>query len=329
MGDQPAFDRAEQHAAGVDDVEQGVRHPVAGSGRIDDSAERGRLPRAGLRRQASSSGQSRILRCAASSISCASMSARVSAILNVGHSQTNSSGPAGGSGRPGLSSSAAALNAEIAALSTNLLTVQNGQSLSGSNAELPIAAPAMIARLNGLYQVQATGATSANVYRSPLIPSVNTNALTVDAATLALPAASGTSVAQGEFLNAATAREPVCVLGAAAALLLGIDKVFPGERIWVTRHRRQRQRQRRHVAVRGRHPQPRRAVPRRRLLRAGRVPVRPELPELRRPPHHGVRQGGRQPGQPVYNLLANQANLWVPKICATWAYAQRNAAGLG
>jgi putative ABC transport system permease protein len=132
------------------------------------------------------------------------------------------------------SSSAAALNAEIAALGTNLLTVQNGQSLSGGNEELPTAAPAMIARLPGVYQVQSTGATNASVYRSPLIPPVNTNALTVDAATLGLPAASGTSVAQGVFLNAATAREPVCVLGAAAAQLLGIDKVFPGERVWIT-----------------------------------------------------------------------------------------------
>ena len=135
----------------------------------------------------------------------------------------------------GLSaSSAAGLNAEIAALGTNLLTVQPGQGLTGATAELPAAAPAMIARLNGVYQVQSTGATGANVYRSPLIPAVNTNALTVDAATSGLPATSGTSLAQGEFLNAATEREPVCVLGAAAAQLLGIDKVFGGERVWAT-----------------------------------------------------------------------------------------------
>jgi putative ABC transport system permease protein len=135
----------------------------------------------------------------------------------------------------GLSSSSAAqLNSEIAALGTNLLTVQPGQSITGSTAELPLAAPAMIARLPGVEQVQSTGATNASVYRSPLIPSVNTNALTVDAATLGLPATAGTSLAHGEFLNAATAREPVCVLGAAAAQLLGIDKVFPGERVWAT-----------------------------------------------------------------------------------------------
>jgi putative ABC transport system permease protein len=135
----------------------------------------------------------------------------------------------------GLSaSSAAGLNAEIAALGTNLLTVQPGQNFGGQTAELPLAAPAMIARLAAVYQVQSTGATNANVYRSPLIPSVNTNALTVDAATLGLPATAGTSLAHGEYLNAATAREPVAVLGAAAAQLLGIDKVFPGERVWIT-----------------------------------------------------------------------------------------------
>jgi putative ABC transport system permease protein len=135
----------------------------------------------------------------------------------------------------GLSaSSAAGLNAEIAALGTNLLTVQPGQNLTGGTAELPAAAPAMIARLPGVYQVQSTGTTNASVYRSPLIPPVNTNALTVDAATTGLPATAGTSIAQGVFLNAATAREPVCVLGAAAAQLLGIDEVLPGERVWVT-----------------------------------------------------------------------------------------------
>ena len=42
----------------------------------------------------------------------------------------------------------------------------------------------------------------------------------------------GTSLAQGRFLNAATAREPVAVLGAAAAQRLGIDRIRPGMRIW-------------------------------------------------------------------------------------------------
>ena len=55
----------------------------------------------------------------------------------------------------------------------------------------------------------------------------------MDAATLGLPAVAGTSLAQGRFLNAATAREPVAVLGAVTAQLMGIDRIRPGMRIWV------------------------------------------------------------------------------------------------
>jgi putative ABC transport system permease protein len=134
----------------------------------------------------------------------------------------------------GLSSSSqAGLLAEISKLGTNLLTVQNGQSFGGGPAELPTAAPGMIGRIAGVTAVQDTGSVTASVYRSPLIPSVDTNALSVDAASLGLPAAVGTSVARGAYLNAATAREPVAVLGAAAAQRLGIDRIWPGERIWL------------------------------------------------------------------------------------------------
>jgi putative ABC transport system permease protein len=132
------------------------------------------------------------------------------------------------------SSSQTALLAEIARLGTNLLTVTNGQTLAGGTAELPEAAPGMIARLPGVTAVQATGTVNGvSVYRSPLIPAFRTNGLSVDAAALGLPAVVGTSLAQGRFLNAATAREPVAVLGATAARLLGIDRIRPGMRIWV------------------------------------------------------------------------------------------------
>jgi putative ABC transport system permease protein len=131
-------------------------------------------------------------------------------------------------------SSAAGLNAEIARLGTNLLTVTNGQTLTGQAAELPEAAPGMIARLPGVTAVQATGTVGgASAYKSPYIPSIETNALSVDAATPGLPAVAGTSVAQGRFLNAATARYPVAVLGAATAQRLGIDRIRPGMRIQV------------------------------------------------------------------------------------------------
>jgi putative ABC transport system permease protein len=82
-------------------------------------------------------------------------------------------------------------------------------------------------------QVASVGSTSANVYRSPLIPSVNTNGLSVQAATLNLLPAIGAQLKDGTFLNAATARHPVAVLGAQAAQFLGIDRVYAGERVWL------------------------------------------------------------------------------------------------
>jgi putative ABC transport system permease protein len=135
----------------------------------------------------------------------------------------------------GLAASAqAALLNEIARLGTNLLTVTDGQTPSGGTAELPVAAPGMIARLPGVTAVQDTGTVAGvSAYKSPYIPAINTNALSVTATTLGLPAAAGTSLAQGRFLNAATAREPVAVLGAVTAQLLGIDRVRPGMRIWI------------------------------------------------------------------------------------------------
>src|SRR5215831_8679000 len=127
----------------------------------------------------------------------------------------------------GLSaSSEAGLLAEINQLGTNLLTVGNGRNLTGQTAELPERAPGMISRIGPVYDVQSIGSVNANVYRSNLIPSTNTNALSVYAASLGLPSAVGTSVARGAYLNAATAHEPVAVLGAAAAQYLGIDRIF-------------------------------------------------------------------------------------------------------
>jgi putative ABC transport system permease protein len=133
----------------------------------------------------------------------------------------------------GLSSSASAgLLSEISALGTNLLVVENGQTLLGTAAELPEAAPAMIARIDGVTQVEETAAVSGDVYRSPLIPAIDTNAIGIDAASLGLLRTVGTTVAEGSYLNAATEQEPVAVLGAAAAQRLGIDRVYSGERIW-------------------------------------------------------------------------------------------------
>jgi putative ABC transport system permease protein len=131
------------------------------------------------------------------------------------------------------SSSSAAVIAEIGQLGTNLLKVTNGQTDFGKTAELPYAAPARIARIGPVIETQFTGTTSASAYRTPLIPSVNTNAIGVVASSLHLPKALGTTLFAGSYLNAANTHLPVAVLGAQAAQHLGIDRVVPGERIWV------------------------------------------------------------------------------------------------
>jgi putative ABC transport system permease protein len=135
----------------------------------------------------------------------------------------------------GLSSSSqAGLLREIDRLGTNLLTVSKGETFTGAEAELPVTAPSMIERMPGVEREADTGLVQdAKVYRSPLIPSAETNGLQVQAASLNLLPAVGTQVAQGRYLNAATAREPVAILGAVAAERLGIDRITPGARIWL------------------------------------------------------------------------------------------------
>ena len=187
------------------------------------------------------------------------------------------------------SSSQAGLLAEIGRLGTNLLTVTNGQNFTGQAAELPDAAPGMIGQLPGVTAVQYTGAvSSASAYRSPLIPSIDTDALTVAASSLGLPAVVGTSVAQGSYLNAATAGEPVAVLGAAGRPAAGHRPDLAGRADLG----------RRAVVLRGRHPQPRHPRPGDRLLRPDRLPRRRTLPRLRRAPLGDLPAGRQQPGSP-------------------------------
>jgi putative ABC transport system permease protein len=181
------------------------------------TAARRRLPASDLTRLATVGLRTRKLRAGLSALGIAIGVAAIVAVL-------------------GLSaSSQAGLLAEINQLGTNLLTVTNGQSVTGGAVELPTAAPPMIGRISGVQQVQSTGkVTGAGAYRNPFIPRTNTNGLTVEATSLNLLPVIATTLANGHYLNAATAQEPVAVLGATSAQLLGIDHVYPGERIWVS-----------------------------------------------------------------------------------------------
>jgi putative ABC transport system permease protein len=135
----------------------------------------------------------------------------------------------------GLSaSSQAGLIAEINQLGTNMLTVQAGQSFTGGAANLPLEAPARITLLDNVQQVADTALMKdEKVYRNSMIPVANTHGIEVRAASLNLLSVIGTGVARGDWLNEGTAGEPVAVLGSVAARQLGIDRVFPDQRIWL------------------------------------------------------------------------------------------------
>jgi putative ABC transport system permease protein len=135
----------------------------------------------------------------------------------------------------GLSSSSqAGLIAEINRLGTNLLTVEAGQSLTGGPAQLPREAPARITLLDDVQQVAHTAVLKDEyVYRSSAIPLAETGGLEVQAASLSLLSVLGTGLARGDWLNQGTAREPVAVLGSVAAQQLGIDRIYPDQRIWL------------------------------------------------------------------------------------------------
>ena len=135
----------------------------------------------------------------------------------------------------GLSSSSqAGLLAEIDRLGTNMLTLEAGQSVTGEEAQLPREAPGRITLLDHVEQVAHTALIKdRGVYRSRLIPATNTGGLQVRATSLNLLSVLGTGLARGAWLNPGTAREPVAVLGSVAAHRLGIDLVFPDQRIWL------------------------------------------------------------------------------------------------
>jgi putative ABC transport system permease protein len=135
----------------------------------------------------------------------------------------------------GLSSSSqAGLLAEIDRLGTNLLTVEPGESLTGGPATLPLEAPGRITLLHDVQQLAHTGLMKdEKVYRSSAIRAANSGGLQVRATSLNLLSVLATGVARGAWLNPGTAREPVAVLGSAAARQLGIDRVYPNQRIWL------------------------------------------------------------------------------------------------
>jgi len=133
-------------------------------------------------------------------------------------------------------SSRAQLVAEIDALGTNLLTVTPGQAFSGQTVTLPASAPVMVSRIGPVIAASAIGDVNASVYRNDRISSANTNAITVYAAQPNLLVTLQGHVADGSFLNPATARYPAVVLGADAASALGVNRADGSVLVWLGGH---------------------------------------------------------------------------------------------
>jgi putative ABC transport system permease protein len=134
-------------------------------------------------------------------------------------------------------SSQADLLAQLDRLGTDLLTVTNGHSIQGQEAQLPTRASGMLAQVDGVRQVAATAQlTGVNVYRSDKIPAFQTGALTVRACDPGLLATLDGRLRHGGFLNPATARYPTVVLGYQAAATLGINGLDQPTRVWLGGH---------------------------------------------------------------------------------------------
>jgi len=120
------------------------------------------------------------------------------------------------------SSSKADVLAELDKLGTNLLQVQPGRDVFGSDVELPATAPAMIRRIGAVESAAATRTVPTTVRRSDRIPKEETEGISVVATEPQLLTTIGGTLTTGRFLNDATAKLPAVVLGSKAAQRLGI-----------------------------------------------------------------------------------------------------------
>jgi putative ABC transport system permease protein len=134
----------------------------------------------------------------------------------------------------GLSeSSRSALLAQLDRLGTNLIQVQAGQGIGLGSGELPGTAKAMVGRIDGVDAVSAVSNLDANVYRNDYVPTTRSGGITVKAADTDLLRTLQGTLAHGTFLDTATSRYPVTVLGAVAAERLGIRDLRSRPKVWL------------------------------------------------------------------------------------------------
>ena len=121
-------------------------------------------------------------------------------------------------------SSKAGLQAELNTLGTNLLTVAPGQTFLGKSAVLPEAAERTVRNLASVRSAAAvTAIAAASVRRNPYVEAAETGGIGVYAADSELLIALGGRMLHGRFLNPASERYPLVVLGSIAAQRLGVN----------------------------------------------------------------------------------------------------------
>ncbi|MFB7829535.1 ABC transporter permease [Streptomyces hydrogenans] len=129
------------------------------------------------------------------------------------------------------SSNQAHLLARLDLLGSNLITVAAGKDATQQLVPLPSAAEKMLGNIAPVQQVTAVGATKAEIYRNNLVPTQQTGSITVLAARPNLLDVLHGSLRSGKWLDRASERLPVTVLGDQAAQRLGVTA--PGERVWL------------------------------------------------------------------------------------------------
>ena len=119
----------------------------------------------------------------------------------------------------------------------NLITVQSQSTGFGQQTELPTTSEGMVSRVGPVTDVTEIGTLSnVYVYRTSLVPTIDTNGISLSATDGALPSTLGASLAHGTFLNGATVHFPAVVLGAETASLLGIENLAHPTQVWIGGH---------------------------------------------------------------------------------------------
>lgn len=123
----------------------------------------------------------------------------------------------------GLSeSSKSALLDQIAALGTNLLTIEAGTGFGAGDAALPETALERVGRVATVEAASAVYAIDAGAYRNELVPADLTGGIGVFGTDPGLVHTLNGGVAHGSFLTGASRSYPAAVVGSVAAERLGI-----------------------------------------------------------------------------------------------------------